>query len=146
VNISKNSGIVIQKIIPAVIQAFVGIIMLGVTALSGAVAIRELMELLTFLSEPVSQSERIATSSISFLHISNAILALEFMLLSIKYFREHFHFPLRYVIYIGVTSIIRHMVVSHEHLLTGSVAILLLVIAYCMICVKNYKIGKEKYT
>ncbi|VEN75313.1 putative Protein PsiE homolog [Candidatus Desulfarcum epimagneticum] len=144
-NASKKFNIAVQKVIPNVIQAFVGVIMLGVTALSGAVAIRELMELLTFLSEPASQSERIVTSSISFLHISNAILAIEFMLLSIKYFREHFHFPLRYVIYIGVTSIIRHMVVSHEHLLTGSVAILLLVIAYCMVCVKNHKIGKERY-
>ncbi len=131
---------------PSCIQVAVGFLMIGVTVLSAIVALRELMELCDFLFAPVRQSLRSPALGISFLHISNAILAIEFMLLSIKYFREHFHFPLRYVIYIGITSIIRHMVVSHEHLLAGAIAILLLVIAYCMICFKNYKIGKEKYT
>ena len=141
----KHFNLLIEKIIPNAIQTFVVILMVGITMLSAVVSIRECMALFNVLFSANSQFENFSVSGLCFLHISNAILAVEFMLLSIKYFREHFHFPLRYVIYIGITSIIRHMVVSHEHLLLGSIAILLLVVAYCMICFKNDKLGKERY-
>ena len=143
---SKNFNMLIEKIIPNAIQTFVVILMIGITILAAVVSIRECMALFNVLFTTNSQFESLSVSGLCFLHISNAILAVEFMLLSIKYFREHFHFPLRYVIYIGITSIIRHMVVSHEHLLFGSIAILLLVIAYCLVSFKNYKLGKERYT
>jgi len=143
--ISKTVNPLIEKVIPTIIQSFVVILMIGITILSAVVSIRELMELFKILFKANSQFADLSVSGVCFLHISNAILSVEFMLLSIKYFREHFHFPLRYVIYIGITSIIRHMVVSHEHLLYGSIAILLLVIAYCLLSFKNYKIGKESY-
>lgn len=41
-------------------------------------------------------------------------LYFEFIALIVKYFETNFHFPLRYFIYIGITAIIRLIVVDHE--------------------------------
>ncbi|MBF0714709.1 phosphate-starvation-inducible protein PsiE [Gemelliphila palaticanis] len=41
-------------------------------------------------------------------------LYFEFIALIIKYFKNNFHFPLRYFIYIGITAIIRLIIVDHD--------------------------------
>lgn len=59
-------------------------------------------------------------------------LYFEFIALIVKYFQSGFHFPLRYFIYIGITAIIRLIIVDHENpsdTLIYSGAILLLVLA-----------------
>jgi protein PsiE len=58
-------------------------------------------------------------------------LYFEFIALIIKYFQSGFHFPLRYFVYIGVTAIIRLIIIAHESpvdVLIYSASILLLVI------------------
>lgn len=41
-------------------------------------------------------------------------LYFEFIALIIKYFEARYHFPLRYFIYIGITAIIRLIIIDHE--------------------------------
>lgn len=41
-------------------------------------------------------------------------LYFEFLALIVKYFESGYHFPLRYFIYIGITAIIRLIIVDHE--------------------------------
>jgi protein PsiE len=56
-------------------------------------------------------------------------LYFEFIALIAKYFESNFHFPLRYFIYIGITAIIRLIILNHEnplHTLVYSLAILVL--------------------
>lgn len=58
-------------------------------------------------------------------------LYFEFIALIVKYFQSGYHFPLRYFIYIGITAIIRLIIVDHKNpfdTLCYSAAILLLVI------------------
>ena len=58
-------------------------------------------------------------------------LYFEFIALIVKYFQSGYHFPLRYFIYIGITAIIRLIVVDHKDpldTLCYSTAILILVI------------------
>ena len=65
--------------------------------------------------------------------ILNFFLYFEFIALTIKYFEEDYHFPLRYFIYIGITATIRLIVVDHEEgleTLYFSLSILSLVISY----------------
>ena len=72
----------------------------------------------------------------------NFFLFFEFLSLVVKYFKNNFHFPLRYFIYIGITAIIRLIIVSHESaldLFLWSAAILALVIS--LVLVVRY--GKE---
>lgn len=74
--------------------------------------------------------------------IINFFLFFEFLSLVVKYFKNNFHFPLRYFIYIGITAIIRLIIVSHESsldLFLWSAAILALIIS--LVLVVRY--GKE---
>ena len=60
-------------------------------------------------------------------------LYFEFVALIVKYFKNNYHFPLRYFIYIGITAIIRLIIVQHDDdpksVLIWAGAILLLVIS-----------------
>lgn len=58
-------------------------------------------------------------------------LYFEFIALIVKYFQSGYHFPLRYFIYIGITAIVRLIIIDHEsagEVLLNSGAIMLLVI------------------
>ncbi|WP_141497423.1 phosphate-starvation-inducible protein PsiE [Bacillus pseudomycoides] len=41
-------------------------------------------------------------------------LYFEFIAMIIKYFQMHFHFPLRYFIYIGITAIVRLIIIDYD--------------------------------
>ncbi|WP_214814633.1 phosphate-starvation-inducible protein PsiE [Exiguobacterium sp. s196] len=60
-------------------------------------------------------------------------LYFEFIAMIIKYFQGHYRFPLRYFLYIGITAMIRLIIVYHENpidtLLYAS-AILVLIVGY----------------
>ena len=59
-------------------------------------------------------------------------LYFEFVALIVKYFKNNYHFPLRYFIYIGITAIVRLIIVQHDNpysVLIWAGAILLLVIS-----------------
>lgn len=58
-------------------------------------------------------------------------LYFEFIALIVKYFQSGYHFPLRYFVYIGITAIIRLIIVDHKNpfdTLCYSAAILVLVV------------------
>lgn len=59
-------------------------------------------------------------------------LYFEFLALIAKYYQSGLHFPLRYFIYIGITAIIRLIILYHDdpmHTLVFSISILVLVVA-----------------
>lgn len=63
-------------------------------------------------------------------------LYFEFASLIIKYFDNHFHFPLRYFIYIGITAMVRLIIVDHSnsmHMLLWGATILLLCISLAIV-------------
>lgn len=63
-------------------------------------------------------------------------LYFEFIALIVKYFKEHYHFPLRYFMYIGITAMLRVIIIHHENAndtLLFSLSILVLVIGYIII-------------
>lgn len=58
-------------------------------------------------------------------------LYFEFLALIVKYFQSGYHFPLRYFVYIGITAIVRLIIIDHKSpsdVLIYSGAILTLVI------------------
>ena len=58
-------------------------------------------------------------------------LYFEFIALIVKYFQSGYHFPLRYFVYIGITAIIRLIIVDHKNpfdTLCYAAAILILVV------------------
>ncbi|AYV71074.1 phosphate-starvation-inducible protein PsiE [Niallia circulans] len=72
-------------------------------------------------------------------------LYFEFIALIIKYFDSHFHFPLRYLIYIGITAIVRLIIVEHDAPINAfwwALAILILIISLLL---TNLRILKRDY-
>jgi len=69
-------------------------------------------------------------------HILVFFLYFEFVAMIVKYFKENYHFPLRYFLYIGITAMIRLIIVSHDNgiqTLLYACAILVLIISYFII-------------
>ena len=69
-------------------------------------------------------------------------LYFEFIAMFVKYFKENYHFPLRYFLYLGITALTRLIIVNHDnsvHTLLFSLAILVLVISLSILnLVKAY--------
>ena len=60
-------------------------------------------------------------------------LYFEFITMIVKYFKENYHFPMRYFIYIGITAMVRLIIVDHNQALDTllySLVILVLIIGY----------------
>ncbi len=75
-------------------------------------------------SEPVTKYQLVGGLLVWFLYF-------EFIALIVKYFQSGYHFPLRYFVYIGITAIVRLIIIDHESasdVLLHAGAILLLVI------------------
>lgn len=59
-------------------------------------------------------------------------LYFEFLALIVQYFKSNYHFPLRYFLYIGITAMVRLIIVDHSnatHTLLFALAILVMVAA-----------------
>ena len=60
-------------------------------------------------------------------------LYFEFIAMIVKYFKEDYHFPLRYFLYIGITAMVRLIIVDYDQpidTLVYSLVILVLIIGY----------------
>lgn len=63
-------------------------------------------------------------------------LYFEFIALIVKYFKNNFHFPLNFFLYIGITAIVRLLIIDHESSydnLIWSVAIFVLVCSLVLV-------------
>ncbi|RFU64911.1 phosphate-starvation-inducible protein PsiE [Peribacillus glennii] len=72
-------------------------------------------------------------------------LYFEFIAMIVKYFQEEYHFPIRYFLYIGITAMIRLIIVYHEnpvHTLLFSLAILVLIIGFYIMNSVTGRTGK----
>jgi protein PsiE len=69
-------------------------------------------------------------------------LYFEFIAMIVKYFQENYHFPLRYFLYIGITAMVRLVIVDHDNptsTLLYTLAILVLVISFLFISFADSK-------
>jgi len=60
-------------------------------------------------------------------------LYFEFITMIVKYFKEDYHFPIRYFIYVGITAMTRLIIVEHNNpldTLLYTIVILILIIGY----------------
>ncbi|PZE20250.1 phosphate-starvation-inducible protein PsiE [Paenibacillus xerothermodurans] len=63
-------------------------------------------------------------------------LYFEFIVMIVKYFQEGYHFPLRYFLYIGMTAMLRLIIVDHDSpvdTLLYACAILVLIVSFFVI-------------
>ncbi|KGA66041.1 phosphate-starvation-inducible E family protein [Yersinia enterocolitica] len=74
-------------------------------------------------------------------------LYFEFIALIVKYLESGYHFPLRYFIYIGITAIIRLIIVDHENpidtlIYSGSILLLVVTLYFSQYRAAEKRIGE----
>ena len=80
--------------------------------------------------------EGYSTYSLLIEELITFFLYFEFIALIVKYFKNNFHFPLDFFLYIGITAIVRLLIIDHESAfdnLIWSVAILVLVCSLVLV-------------
>lgn len=97
-----------------------------------------IIDLAFFNKELESHYELLEPITIFFLYF-------EFIAMIVKYFQEDHHFPIRYFLYIGITAMIRLIIVFHEnpvHTLLYTCSILVLIISYFIMNSATARKGK----
>ncbi|MFJ7737959.1 phosphate-starvation-inducible protein PsiE [Lysinibacillus sp. NPDC097287] len=138
------------KAIPKGLQVFLNICLVLLALILSFLLIKELLEFLRIFVEGSSNDYKLFLANILIF-----FLYFEFITMIIKYFKEDYHFPLRYFIYIGITAMIRLIIVEHDHpvnTLIYSLVILVLIVGYYIINITplerptraNYALNKEE--
>lgn len=121
----------IKNIIPQVLQIILNV---SLTILALVLSIMLVLELVEFLQMVFSSKKRDYKYFLD--NILVFFLYFEFITMIVKYFKEDYHFPLRYFMYIGITAMVRLIIVEHEQptdTLIFSIVILVLIIGYYII-------------
>lgn len=113
--------------ISVVIQRIMNVFLLGLAVILKLFLGRETyhLALVLFVNNDESSSYLLIEGIVIY------FLYFEFIALIVKYFSSGYHFPLRYFIYIGITAIIRLIIVDHKSpydTLVYACAILVLVV------------------
>ena len=110
------------------------ILNISLTILALVLSIMLVIELVEFLKMIFSSQKRDYKYFLD--NILIFFLYFEFIAMIVKYFEEDYHFPLRYFMYIGITAMVRLIIVEHEQptdTLIFSLVILVLIIGYYII-------------
>lgn len=113
--------------IAVIMQSILNVFLLGLAAILMIFLGRETyhLALVLFVNNDESSSYMLIEGIVIY------FLYFEFIALIVKYFASGYHFPLRYFVYIGITAIIRFIIVDHKSpidTLLYTVAILVLVV------------------
>lgn len=120
-----------KKVVP---QFFQIILNISLTILALVLSIMLLMGIIDFFQIIFATEKRdyqyfLANILVFFMYF-------EFITMIVKYFKEDYHFPLRYFMYIGITAMVRLIIVEHDSAmdtLLFSLVILVLIIGYYII-------------
>ncbi len=130
-NQKNHTYLQLIKTVPKMLQLFLNICLVLLALILSFLLIKELIEFLKILIADDGGDYKLFLANILIF-----FLYFEFITMIIKYFKEDYHFPLRYFIYIGITAMIRLIIVEHDHPLNTfiySLVILILIISYFII-------------
>ncbi|XJZ27020.1 phosphate-starvation-inducible protein PsiE [Bacillota bacterium Lsc_1132] len=119
------------SIIPKVLQLFLNTSLLVLVIILSILLVKELIVFSQTLIDEGHNDYNLFLENILIF-----FLYFEFITMIVKYFKEEYHFPIRYFIYIGITAMIRIIIVDHGHpvnTLLYSLAILILIIGYFIV-------------
>jgi protein PsiE len=115
-------------VIPKVLQIILNIALVFLATILSFLLIKELIIFSRILTDRDANDYKLFLERILIF-----FLYFEFITMIVKYFKEHYHFPLRYFIYIGITAMIRLIIVEHDNpvsTLLYTLVILILIIGY----------------
>lgn len=130
-------------IIPKVLQLFLNFCLIILALIMSFLLI---VEIIDFIKIIVSTGKR--DFKLFLANILIFFLYFEFITMIVKYFKEDYHFPLRYFLYIGITAMVRLIIVDHEHptdTLIYSLVILILIVSYFIINITPLERPKRSF-
>jgi len=98
-----------KEVISKILQ---GVLNVALTVLAVALCVMLVLEMIDFMKFIVSGEK--ADYKYFLANILVFFLYFEFITMIVKYFKEDYHFPLRYFMYIGITAMLRLVIVEHE--------------------------------
>ncbi|WP_428909497.1 phosphate-starvation-inducible protein PsiE [Niallia sp. Krafla_26] len=125
---NKKDSSSITELIPKVLQVFLNLSLVFLSIILCILLIMELINFTGYLFQGENGEYTVILESILIF-----FLYFEFITMIVKYFKEHYHFPLRYFIYIGITAMVRLIIVEHSDPISTvlfSIVILILIIGY----------------
>jgi protein PsiE len=127
----KEEFAYISHLIPKVLQILLNSSLIFLAMILSFLLVKELIIFSRILIEKGSDDYQLFLANILIF-----FLYFEFITMIVKYFKEEYHFPIRYFIYIGITALVRIIIVDHDqpvNTLLYSLAILVLIIGYFII-------------
>ncbi|MGM0877037.1 MAG: phosphate-starvation-inducible protein PsiE [Bacillota bacterium] len=118
----------IVLVIPKILQLVLNVSLVFLAVILSFLLVKELVIFSQIMIERDTNDYKLFLASILIY-----FLYFEFITMIVKYFKENYHFPLRYFIYIGITAMIRLIIVEHQNpvnTLLYSLVILILIIGY----------------
>ncbi|MGG0657037.1 phosphate-starvation-inducible protein PsiE [Rummeliibacillus pycnus] len=123
----------LQHMVPRILQWFLNICLIILALFLSFLMVKELI---VFFDILFRQHQTAREHEVFLANILIFFLYFEFITMIVKYFKEDYHFPLRYFIYIGITAMIRLVIIDHtdaKSMLLYAFVILLLIISYFII-------------
>lgn len=127
----KQNFFIILCFIPKILQIFLNISLVFLGIILSILLVKELIIFIQILIGGGNNDFKLFLANILIF-----FLYFEFISMIVKYFKEEYHFPIRYFIYIGITAMIRIIIVDHDHpenSLFYAIIILILIIGYFII-------------
>ncbi|WP_246942834.1 phosphate-starvation-inducible protein PsiE [Bacillus pinisoli] len=118
------------KMIPKVFQVILNVSLILLAIILSFLLIKELI---MFVEVLLSYDSGNKDYRLFLEHILIFFLYFEFIAMIVKYFKEDYHFPMRYFLYIGITAMVRLIIVDHYNpmnTLLYALVILILIIGY----------------
>ncbi len=127
----KQDYRIISRYIPIIFQLFLNtsLVLLGI--ILSVLLVKELIIFIQILLEEGNNDFKLFLANILIF-----FLYFEFISMIVKYFKEDYHFPIRYFLYIGITAMVRIIIVDHDHPVNSlfyAIIILILIIGYFII-------------
>lgn len=116
------------SLIPKLFQGVLTLSLVFLGLVLSFLLIKELMELCMLLLTGGEEDYKHLIAN-----ILNFFLYFEFITMIVKYFKENYHFPIRYFLYIGITAMVRVIIVDHHNPMNNLIlagVILVLIVAY----------------
>lgn len=127
----KNDMTTILCLIPKLLQLFLNMSLVLLGIILSILLVKELVIFIQILVEGGNNDYKLFLANILIF-----FLYFEFISMIVKYFKEEYHFPIRYFIYIGITAMVRIIIVDHDHPVNSlfyALIILILIIGYFII-------------
>ena len=118
----------VLRMIPKILQVFLNVSLILLAIILSILLMKELIIFSRILIESGSDDYKLFLDNILIF-----FLYFEFITMIVKYFKEEYHFPIRYFIYIGITAMVRIIIVDHDqpvNTMLYSLVILILIIGY----------------